>query len=99
MVTKKRSSVGRLVDPETLVVRAHKRRESKYEPIVREMLKQRKKAYVFEVPQGKSSNVYRGMLYPRITKALDIVKPGHGLRATISILEDGNLALMLVKKD
>lgn len=97
MAAKKRSSVGRLVDPKTLKKKAKKRRESKYEPIVRTMLKNRKKAYVFEVPKGKAASTYRGMLYPRIKKALDVVRPKHNLRATIAILENGNLAIQLVK--
>lgn len=97
MAAKKRSRVARLVDPKSLKKKPKKRRQSKYEPIVETMLQNRKKAYIFEVPEGKDPSTYRGMLYPRIKKALDVVKPRHNLRATIALLEDGNLAIQLVR--
>lgn len=85
----------KVVDPKDLPTKPRRRRASKFDPIAEALLKNPKKAVVVDVPKGKSPQVYRTMLYTRLIKCLDFMKPNHNKRVSISILEDDNLGVVL----
>lgn len=85
-----------VVDPATLEIRPRARRASRFDDVAKKLLDNPGKAVIVQVPENSKPEVYRTMLYARLPKCLDFVKPGQKQRPSISILQTGHLGVTLV---
>jgi hypothetical protein len=86
-----------LVDPKTLKQRPRPRRPSKFDEVAKTLLANPGKATIIKLPEGKKPEVYRTMLYTRISKCISHFKPKHGMKVSIYILHNNDLGVSLVK--